>query len=159
MTGTVALTWLVHWKLVHSLLWLRFAWQAPVQPHATVYAKRQQRTPTGVSLTRGNRRIHRSHHLSDSMWVFLLLVFSPCSAVTYVLLPRLCPRGTIWWCSDTQRCLLSTSCHHHFRPPVLRANTPLPAAEGLSSSSACLHVSNEKPQGAMRLRRDSAGDH
>lgn len=58
------------------------------------------------------------------------------------------------------RTALGTSTFFH--PSLMAslfARTPLPTAEQLSSSSAHLQVSDQKPEDALRSKRDSGGDY
>lgn len=143
-----------------SFLWLVSAWQAAAQLRAAVYDKRRRRTPReSASLARGNTRVHRSHRLSDAARVFLLLVFGPRGAATYVPLPKLRPGVTTWWRCDTRRCLQSSTFFHPSLTASPFARTPLLAAGKLSSSSAHLQVSDQKPEDALESKRDGAGDH
>lgn len=158
---TADLTQLVHRKVKLSFLWLRSAWQASAQLHATIYDKRQERTP------RESASHAETHEFTEvivflTTWGFLLLVFSPRSAATYVPLPKLCPRVTTWWCSDTRRCLLNSSCHQHFLPrksygQPLCQYTPSHCRKAFQLISTPASF-RPKTRGAMRSRRDNAGD-
>lgn len=145
-----------------SFLWLTSAGQAPALLHATFYDKRQQRTP------QESASHAETHEFTEVIILLTLRGFFFCLfSVPAVQLHMFhCPSSTLEsqpgdapTLRDVYWTALVNTFFHLSLAANLFASTPLPTAEKLSSSSGFLQVSDQKPQGAMMSRRDSAGDH